>query len=112
MTSLCPALTKKYSVLVTGMCPSDLQNPRGKVIPISVVGSYPFVIYGKEKEWFLRKAYTQTSTTCCAKLRSDSQFYVSATMDSTHKSVVSVTLLPEEENDLAPSIRDFVNKEN
>ena len=51
MTSLCPALTKKYSVLVSGMCPSDFQNPRGKVIPISVTGGYPFVIYGKEKEW-------------------------------------------------------------
>ena len=75
-------------------------------------GAFKALYYGKEKEWFLRKAYTQTSTTHCAKLRSDSQFYVSATMDSTHKSVVSVTLLPEEENDLAPSIRDFVNKEN
>ena len=51
VTSLCPALTKKYSVLISGMCPSDLQNPRGKVIPISVTGSYPFVILGKEKEW-------------------------------------------------------------
>ena len=75
-------------------------------------GAFKELYYGKEKEWFLRKAYTQTSTTCCAKLRSDSQFYVSATMDSTHKSVVSVTLLPEEDCDLAPSIRDFVNKEN
>ena len=75
-------------------------------------GAFKKLYYGKEKEWFLRKAYTQTSTTCCAKLRSDSRFYVSATMDSTHKSVVSVTLLPEEDCDLAPSIRDFVNKEN
>ena len=38
-------------MLVSGMCPSDLQNPRGKVIPISVIGAYPFVIYGKDKEW-------------------------------------------------------------
>ena len=44
-------MSKKYSVLVTGMCPSDLQNPRGKVIPISVVGAYPYVVYGKDKEW-------------------------------------------------------------
>ena len=51
VTSLCPALTKKYSVLVSGMCPSDLQNPRGKVIPISVIGVYPYVVYGEEKEW-------------------------------------------------------------
>ena len=33
------------------MCPSDLQNPHGKVIPISVIGAYPFVKYGKDKEW-------------------------------------------------------------
>ena len=75
-------------------------------------GAFKELYYGEEKEWFLRKAYTSISTTCCARLRSDSQFYVSATMDSTHKSVVSVTLLPEEECDLAPSIRDFVNRED
>ena len=46
VTSLCPALTKKYSVLVSGMCPPDLQNPRGKVI-----GIYPLVVYGEDKEW-------------------------------------------------------------
>ena len=51
LTSLCPALTNKYSVLVSGMCPSDLQNPHGKVIPISVIGVYPYVVYGKDKEW-------------------------------------------------------------
>ena len=51
LISLCPALTKKYSVLVSGMCPSGLQNPRGKVIPISVIGVYPYVVYGKDKEW-------------------------------------------------------------
>ena len=33
------------------MCPSNLQNPRGKVMPIAVVGSYPYVVYGKDKEW-------------------------------------------------------------
>ena len=51
VTSLCPALTKKYSVLIPGMCPSNLQNPRGKVIPISVIGVYPYVVYGEDKEW-------------------------------------------------------------
>ena len=75
-------------------------------------GAFKELYYGQEKEWFLRKAYTPLSTTCCAKLRADSQFYVSATMDSTHKSVVSVTLLPEEECDLAPGIRDFVDRED
>lgn len=75
-------------------------------------GAFKELYYGKEKEWFQRKAYTRLSTTFCAKLRADSQFYVSATMDSTHKSVVSVTLLPEGECDLAPGVRDFVNRED
>ena len=51
VTSLCPALAKKYPVLVSGMCPQDLQNPHGKVIPISVFGGYPHVVYGRDKEW-------------------------------------------------------------
>ena len=34
-----------------GMCPSNLQNPRGKVIPISVVGVHPFVVYDEANEW-------------------------------------------------------------
>ena len=33
------------------MCPTSLQNPRGKVIPISVVGVHPFVVYDEAKEW-------------------------------------------------------------
>ena len=51
VTSLCPALTKKFSVLVSGMCPSNLQDPHGKVIPISVIGVYPYVVYGEDREW-------------------------------------------------------------
>ena len=88
-----------------GVAPGEANALVGK-------GAFKELYYGKEKEWFLRKAYTQTSTTSCAKLRSDSQFCVSATMEATHKSVVSVTLLPEAECDLAPSIRDFVNRED
>ena len=34
-----------------GMCPPNFQNPRGKVIPISVIGVYPLVVYGEDKEW-------------------------------------------------------------
>ena len=33
------------------MCPPNLQNPLGKVIPISVVGVHPFVVYDKAGEW-------------------------------------------------------------
>ena len=32
------------------MCPSNLQNPLGKLIPVSVFGAYPYVIIGKDKK--------------------------------------------------------------
>ena len=33
------------------MCPSILQQPHGKEIPISVFGGAPYIILNKEKEW-------------------------------------------------------------
>ena len=33
------------------MCPANLLNPYGKVLPISVVGVHPFVVYGENKDW-------------------------------------------------------------
>ena len=33
------------------MCPSNLQHPHGKIIPISVIGPYPYVLSNKGKEW-------------------------------------------------------------
>ena len=50
ITSLCPALGKKHSVIQHGLCPSNLQQPHGKEIPISGVGMAPYVILNKEKE--------------------------------------------------------------
>ena len=44
-------MANKYSVITPGMCPSNFQNPRGKVIPISVIGIPPLVVYGEDKEW-------------------------------------------------------------
>ena len=44
-------MANKYSVVRSGSCPSNLQNPQGKIIPISVVGTFPYVVYGKDKEW-------------------------------------------------------------
>ena len=32
------------------MCPSNLQNPHGKFIPVSVFGAYPYVTIGKDNE--------------------------------------------------------------
>ena len=45
ITSLCPTLGKRHSVLKSGMCPGTLQNPNGKEIPVSIVGPYPYMTY-------------------------------------------------------------------
>ena len=51
ITSLCPALGNKHSVIRHGFCPSDLQQPHQKKIRISVIGPAPYVISNKEKQW-------------------------------------------------------------
>ena len=38
-------------MITYGMCPSNLQNPHGKVLSISVTGSSPYIIYNEAKEW-------------------------------------------------------------
>ena len=38
-------------MIKSGMCPSNLQHPHGKRIPISVIGPSPYVISNKDKEW-------------------------------------------------------------
>ena len=50
LRSLCPSLGEKYSVINSGMCASDLQNPSGKKMPIAVIGVTPYILYNKEKE--------------------------------------------------------------
>ena len=50
LRSLCPSLGEKYSVINSGMCPSDLQNPNGKEMPVAVIGVTPHILYNKEKE--------------------------------------------------------------
>ena len=42
---------ERYSVTKNGMCPSNLEEPRGKKIPIAIIGSYPYVVYNDAKEW-------------------------------------------------------------
>ena len=51
LTSLCPALGERYSVVRHGMCPSNLLNVFGKELPIAVIGGFPYVIYNEAKEW-------------------------------------------------------------
>ena len=48
LTSLCPTLGKRDSVIISGMCPESLQNPNGKEMPVSIIGAYPYMIYNKE----------------------------------------------------------------
>ena len=45
ITSLCPILGKQYAKLRNGTCPWHLQHPIGKSLPISFVGTYPFITY-------------------------------------------------------------------
>ena len=38
-------------MITYGMCPSNLQNPHGKVLQIAVTGGAPYIIYNEAKEW-------------------------------------------------------------
>ena len=37
--------------MISGMCPSSLQEPYGKEIPVAVVGVAPYVLYGPNRTW-------------------------------------------------------------
>ena len=45
VTSLCPALGERYPLIISGMCPSSLQEPYGKEIPVAVLGVAPYVLF-------------------------------------------------------------------
>ena len=45
MTSLCPKLGKKYAEGIKGPCPSHMQQPFGKTLKISFIGTPPYVNY-------------------------------------------------------------------
>ena len=51
MTSMCPTLGRKHSVITSGMCHSTLQDPKGKFLPVSVIGIPPYVLYNDKREW-------------------------------------------------------------
>ena len=44
-TSLCPVLGKMFAEVWQGLCPLILQNPVGKKIPISFIGTQPYIKY-------------------------------------------------------------------
>ncbi len=67
--------------------------------------------YGEPEDWFERKEFAKGSEhRIGGGLRLEAGGYlVFGLMDSTHKSVVSVTLLPQSGDDMAPSCIEFVN---
>ena len=48
MTSLCPALGKKYALIHEGTCPVHLQKPANKVFNIFFIGLNPYIKYPKD----------------------------------------------------------------
>ena len=44
-TSLCPTLGKMYAQEHSGACPQHLQEPYGKTLNISFIGTPPWIIY-------------------------------------------------------------------
>ena len=44
-TSLCPVLGKMFAEVRQGLCPLILQHPVGKKIPISFIGTQPYIKY-------------------------------------------------------------------
>ena len=47
ITSLCPALGKKYALIYQGTCPVHLQEPANKELQIFYIGMDPFIQYPK-----------------------------------------------------------------
>ena len=50
ITSLCPVLGNRYSVIRPGMCPPDLQQLRGKEIGVANAGPPPYLIRSKNED--------------------------------------------------------------
>lgn len=44
-TSLCPTLGKMYAQEHSGACPHHLQEPYGKILNISFIGTPPYIVY-------------------------------------------------------------------
>ena len=44
-TSLCPTLGKTHAVMFKGSCPLSLENPQGKELKVSFIGTSPYIIY-------------------------------------------------------------------
>ena len=41
---MCPVLGKRYPKLMDGVCPTQLQSPIGKHIPITYIGTPPYIL--------------------------------------------------------------------
>ena len=45
MTSLCPTLGKTHADMFKGSCPSSLENPQGRELKVSFIGTTPYIAY-------------------------------------------------------------------
>ena len=44
ITSICPELGQRNPSVVDGVCPAHLQNPTGKLLSISYIGTPPYIL--------------------------------------------------------------------
>ena len=44
MTSICPVLGQRYPKVVVGFCPTNFKSLTGKQIPISYIGTPPYIL--------------------------------------------------------------------
>ena len=45
VTSLCPTVGKAHAEIYNGLCPLRLENPQGKVLKVSFIGTSPYIIH-------------------------------------------------------------------
>ena len=44
VTSICPVLGQRYPRVVVGVCPAHFHSPAGKDLPISYIGTPPYIL--------------------------------------------------------------------
>lgn len=44
VTSICPVLGQRYPTVVVGLCPVHFKSPAGKEMPISYIGTPPYIL--------------------------------------------------------------------
>ena len=66
LASLCPTLGKKYAEIHSGICPSSLQAPFGHTLPVSFIGTHPYIKYkpigGRGSDFLVLKIFSDKFT--------------------------------------------------